>query len=281
MDELDTLLKKWADDAQTVRVEDYSIPGFTGRIEARLYVPANVAGPLPCMLYFHGGGFIGGDLEDADLPARHIAANVPTAVLSVAYSLAPSHPFPAAPEDAFAAARWLQGNALNRRIDTMRLAVGGDDAGGNIAATLAFMARDRNGPAIAAQVLIGPMLDPSLTNLGDAKRLDSDIKPSECAECYAKYLPATYQRLHPYASPLLSRRLRGLPPAMIATAERDVLHREAELYATALIDSGVPTQIKRYPVKHGELPIFGALLEDVEIFLRQHLRINRADSPSS
>ena len=271
MDELDTLLKKWADDAQTVQVEDFSIPGFTGRIEARLYIPANVSGPLPCMLYFHGGGFIGGSLEDADRTARHIAGNVPTAVLSVAYSLAPSHPFPAAPEDAFAAARWLQGHSLDSRIDTMRLAVGGDDAGGNIAATLAFIARDRNGPSIAAQVLIAPMLDPSLTNLGDAKRLGSDIKPSECAECYAQYLPAMHLRLHPYASPLLSRRLRGLPPAMIATAERDVLHREAELYAAALIDSGVPTQITRYPIRHGELPTYGALLEDVESFLRQHL----------
>lgn len=281
MDKLNNLLRRLTDEAQAIQVEDFSIPGFTRRIEARLYRPANEIGQLPCMLYFHGGGFTGGNLEDADLTARYIAGSVPTAVLSVAYSLAPSHPFPAAPEDAFAAARWLQKYSHSTSIDTTRLAVGGDDAGGNIATTLAFIARDRNGPAIVAQVLIGPMLDPSQAYLGDAKHLDSDIKPAECAECYAKYLPVTHQRLHPYASPLLSRRLRGLPPTMIATAERDVLHREAEMYATALIDSGVPTQITRYPVNHGELSTYGALLEDVEIFLRQHLRLNRADSPNS
>lgn len=112
------------------------------------------------MLYLHGGGFVAGSLDEADVTARALAAQARIAVLSLDYSLAPRHPFPAAPEDAHAALRWLARHAADLRLDAQRLAVAGDDAGGNIAAAAALIARDRNGPALAAQVLIGPMLDP-------------------------------------------------------------------------------------------------------------------------
>ena len=147
----------------------------------------------------------------------------------------------------------------------------GDDAGGNIAASLALIARDRNVPVIAAQVLIGPMLDPSMTQLGDAERLRSDLKAETCADCYSKYLPRSQERLHPYASPLESRRLRGLPPALILTAECDVLHKEGEQYAGALIAAGVPTQITRFNVLHAELHEHIPLLQEAADFLRRQL----------
>ena len=262
--------------AQAVRVENLVIPGFVDKVQARLYRPAETAqdekkAKLPAVLYFHGGGFCSGSLDDAEVPARYLAEHANVAVLSVAYSLAPTRPFPAAPEDAYAASVWLVENAKQLKIDPQHIAVAGDDAGGNIAASLALIARDRNVPEIAAQVLIGPMLDPSMTKLGDAERLRSDLKPETCADCYSKYLPRTQERLHPYASPLESRRLRGLPPALMLTAECDVLHKEGEQYAAALIAAGVPTQVTRFNVLHAELHEHTPLLKEAADFLRRQL----------
>lgn len=259
--------------ADGVRVEQLVIPGYVDSVQARLYRPlaSTEAKKLAAVLYFHGGGFIAGTLDDAEVPARFIAAHANVVVLSVAYSLAPARPFPAAPEDAHAAAMWLLENAKALKVDAQRIATAGDDAGGNLAATLAMIARDRNGPAIAAQVLIGPMLDPSMTQLGDAKQLRSDLLPETCADCYSQYLPRTAARLHPYASPLESRRLRGLPPALVLTAEWDVLHKEAECYARALITAGVPTQVTRFNVRHGELHEHEPLLKEAADFLRRQL----------
>lgn len=148
--------------------------------------------------------------------------------------------------------------------------VAGDDAGGNIAASLALMARDRAEVAITAQVLIGPMLDPSMTRLGDAAKLKSDLTAEQCAKRYQQYLPKSMQRMHPYAAPLECLRLAGLPAAMIATAECDVLHIEAEKYAAALISAGVPTQVSRFAgVKHAELHTHAPVLREIVDFLRR------------
>ncbi|MDD3482735.1 alpha/beta hydrolase [Azovibrio restrictus] len=254
-----------------VHVEDWLISAYLGHLPSRLYRPSDDANVLPVVLYLHGGGFVAGSLDDADATARQLVERAGVAVLSLAYSLAPHHPFPAAPEDAHAALRWLLGAAAGLNLDSRRLAVAGDDAGGNIAAAAALIARDRNGPALAAQVLIGPMLDPSMTLLGDAERLTSDLKPQTCAQRYAQYLPHSQERLHPYASPLASRRLHELPPTYLATAKCDVLHREAEAYATALIAAGVPTQITRFDVQHEALPRHPPLLAEAAEFLRQRL----------
>jgi acetyl esterase/lipase len=273
MDAVNTLLQPLQASAQAVRVENLLIPGFVDKLQARLYRPAAAQADkkLPAVLYFHGGGFVGGSLDDAEVPARYIAEHANVVVLSIAYSLAPKRPFPAAPEDAHAAAKWLSESGKTLMIDTQQLAVVGDDAGGNIAASLALIARDRNGPDIAAQVLIGPMLDPSMTKLGDAASLRSDLKPETCADCYSKYLRKPFERLHPYASPLESRRLRGLPPALVLTAECDVLHKEAEQYAAALITAGVPTQVTRFNVMHAELHEHIPLLREAAEFLRRQL----------
>lgn len=251
--------------------QDLRIPGPAGALALRLYRPAQ-PGVLPVILYFHGGGFVGGGLDDADAAAQFIAAGTPALVVSVDYALAPAHPFPAAPEDAHAAAMWIAGHADSLWGDAARLAVAGDDAGGNLAAALTLMARDRNGPPILAQALVGPMLDPSMTRLGDGQRLKSDLSAATCADCYRQYLPETRQRLHPYASPLASVRQAGLPPALIVTAECDVLHNEAEKYAAALIAAGVPTQVRRFAgVNHAALAIHRPVLDEIVHFLRRHL----------
>jgi len=254
-----------------VFIRDLEIPGPARTIPARLYRPAAPAA-LPVILYFHGGGFVRGGLDDADPPARHLAARGPALVLAVGYALAPRHPFPAAPEDAYAALAWAARHAAGLGGDGGRLAVAGDDAGGNLAACVSMIARDRGDAQPAAQVLIGPMLDPSMTRLGDAARLRSDVDERACAECYRQYLPQAAQRLHPYAAPLESRRLRGLPAAFVATAERDVLHNEAEKYAAALIAAGVHTEVARYAdVRHAELRAHPAMLDEVAGFLRRRL----------
>ena len=251
---------------------DFTIAGPTAPIALRLYRPAVSATSLPVVLYFHGGGFIGGGLDDADRPARFIAEHCPALVLAVGYALAPARPFPAAPEDAHAAALWLAAHAVGLGGDGRRLAVAGDDAGGNLAAALTLIARDRNGPTIVAQVLVGPMLDPSMTRLGDGTKLNSDLSAATCASCYSQYLPQSRQRLHPYASPLASVRQAGLPPALIVTAECDVLHNEAEKYAAALIAAGVPTQVVRFAgVNHAALVGHRPVLDEIAHFLRRRL----------
>jgi acetyl esterase len=254
-----------------IETQDFEIPGPIGKISVRLYLPAGISS-LPVVVYFHGGGFVSGTLDDADATARFIAAHCPALVLCVAYALAPARPFPAAPEDAYAATLWIARNAARYGADRRRLAVAGDDAGGNLAACLTLIARDRNEPRIAAQVLIGPMLDPSMTLLGDAARLKSDMTAEDCSVCYRQYLPNSLQRMHPYAAPLESRRLGGLPAALIATAEFDVLHNEAEKYAASLIAAGVHTQVARFAgIKHAGLCKHPPVLYEIVEFLRRRL----------
>jgi acetyl esterase/lipase len=269
---MDTLLNPTAS-----HLRDFAIPGPAGAMAARLHGEPKSAGLLPVVLYLHGGGFVSGSLNDADVPARFIAEACGVLVLAVDYALAPQRPFPAAPEDVHAAALWMADNATGFGGDVHRLVVAGDDAGGNLAASLTLMSRDRNGPAIAAQVLIGPMLDPSMTRLADAIRIKSDIDATICAERYRQYLPYSRQRLHPYASPLVSCRQAGLPPALILTAECDVLHDEAEKYAASLIAAGVPTHVVRFPgITHAALPRHTPALEEIGCFLRHRLRTDSA-----
>jgi acetyl esterase/lipase len=255
----------------TLEVRDLDIAGPERRIPLRLYRPGTDA-LLPLVIYLHGGGFTRGTLDDADAPARFIAHELPAVVLAVGYALAPCHPFPAALEEIHAAGAWAAQHAASLGADASRIAAAGDDAGGNLAACLALMARDRQAFRIAAQVLIGPMLDPSMTRLGDARRLRSDLSEDECADCYRQYLPLLSHRMHPYAAPLESCRHAGLPATCIATAEHDVLHNEAEKYAAALIAAGVHTQVERFAgVTHAGLLAHPPVLAGVVQFLRCRL----------
>jgi acetyl esterase/lipase len=254
--------------AATLTVSDVEIEGYAQDITLRLYRRPNKTA-LPVLLYFHGGGFVRGSIDEADPAARYFAEHLPALVVSVGYSLAPQFPFPAAPEDAHRAALWVLTRARAFGGNTKRIGVAGHDAGGQLANCLAFIARDRADVRIDAQALFGPMLDPSLTRLGDEKRLGSDITASECAACYRAYLPKASQRMHPYAAPLESVRLAGLPATLIVTAQNDVLHVEAEKYASSLIDAGVPTQVVRYPsVSHSALAGHTAALEEAVRFFQ-------------
>ncbi len=258
--------------SHSVNIRNFFVPGPLGRIPVRLYQPVREAADdskLPLVMYFHGGGFVSGSLDDADTPARFIAQHGQAVVLSVGYALAPAKPFPAAPEDAFAAATWACKHAAEIGVDLARMVVAGDDAGGGLAVALTLMTRDRCGKPLAAQILISPMLDPSMRMIGDAGRLQSDLTVEKCAASYRQYLPQTMQRLHPYAAPLEVSRLAGLPAAFIATAERDVLCPEAEKYASSLIRAGVPTQVSRFAgITHGALSTHLPLLKEIVNFLR-------------
>ncbi|NIF53921.1 alpha/beta hydrolase [Burkholderia sp. Ax-1724] len=251
-----------------LEITDVQIDGHAQEITLRLYRLAKKTA-LPVLLYFHGGGFTRGSIEQADFAARYFAEHLPALVVSVGYSLAPRFPFPAAPEDAHRAALWVQTRARAFGGNSRKIGVAGHDAGGQLANCLAFIARDRGDVPIAAQALFGPMLDPSLTRLGDERRLGSDITASECAACYRAYLPKASQRMHPYAAPLESARLAGLPATLIATAQNDVLHVEAEKYASNLIDAGVQTQVARYPsVSHAALADHPPALQEAVRFFQ-------------
>ncbi|MBB3261558.1 acetyl esterase/lipase [Paraburkholderia bannensis] len=250
-----------------IDVSEVTIAGHAQDIVLRLYRPQG-ASNLPVLLYFHGGGFVRGALDDGEAASRFFAKHLPALVVSVGYSLAPQFPFPTAPEDAHRAALWVLTRARAFGGSAKRIVAAGHDAGGQIANVLAFIGRDRGDVKLAAQALFAPMLDPSLTRLGDEARLASDISASECAACYRAYLPEAAQRMHPYAAPLECTRLAGLPPTFIVTAQNDVLHIEAEKYAARLIEAGVRTHVMRYPsVSHAQIGAHqDALAEAVRFF---------------
>jgi len=227
------------------------VQGAEGPLNARLYsLDASRTKKDSLLVFFHGGGFVGGDLDEADTFLRHLstASSSNQLVLASCYTLATKKPFPAAVEDAHAVLAWARKNKAKLGWNGKRLIVAGIEAGANLAAVAALMARDRGGPAIDGQVLIMPMLDPGLTtcsmrdvnlDAGMAKVADT------CAASYRGYLPNAADRGHPYASPLRSSRLRNLPQALILSAEDDPLRDEAEQYAAKLSAAGVSTTLRR------------------------------------
>jgi acetyl esterase len=267
--------------ADDVSVVVRHIDGYRQRIALRLYLPSPALAngrDLPVAMYFHGGAFTSGSFEDADAAARYIARHAPALVVSVAYSLAPAFPFPAAPEDAYLALCWIADHAGEHGGDAKRIGVAGHDAGGNIAACLALIARDRDGPALRAQALLAPLLDPSMTHIDSTGSRDAeDPGMRRCAQCYRSYLPLAAQRIHPYAAPLESTRLGDLPPALIASAGNDALYIEAETYAAALIAAGVPVQVTRYrDTSHTALANLPEVLGEVAAFFRHRLGVRNA-----
>jgi acetyl esterase len=253
-------------------VEDVAITGHAQPIILRSYRPSHSGSALPLIIYFHGGSFTGGTLDDGDVAAKAIARGTPAWVVSVGYSLAPEYPFPHAPEDGWRALLWAWTCARDQRADPRRIGIAGHDAGGNLATSVAAMARDRHTAHISAQALLAPLLDPSMTRLADDLEGDAHFDLGTCASCYRAYLPTAMQRLHPYAAPLESRRLVGLPPALIASVHGDKLHVEAERYASELIAAGVHTEVVRYrDTTRKDLSGYPAALEDVVDFFQKRL----------
>ncbi|GAC1475579.1 MAG: alpha/beta hydrolase [Isosphaeraceae bacterium] len=229
------------------RLEDLTIPGPAGPIRARLSAPAK-SGVYPALVYFHGGGWVLCDLDSHDVLCRAITNAADIAVIAVDYRLAPEHPFPAAIDDAFAATSWIVANARSLGIDPARIAVGGDSAGGNLAAVVARRARDRGGPPLAFQLLIYPVTDANLDTPSYLENAQGYLLTREAMIWYWNhYVPDPAMRADPDASPLRARSLAGLPPALILTAEYDPLRDEAEAYARRLAEAGVPTRLSRYP----------------------------------
>lgn len=241
---------------ETVVVEELAVPGPAGDRPARSYRPA-AAGDrrLPGLLYLHGGGFVIGGLDSHDLPCAWLAERAGCAVVSLDYRLAPEHRFPAAIEDAAAALGWLADHGATVGIDTARLAVGGDSAGGNLAAVVARRSRDGLAPPLVAHLAVYPWVDldchrPSVTANGTGYLLEA----ADLEWFREQYAPDTTDWSHPDLSPLAAPDLSGLPPAVVATAELDPLRDQGDEYARRLQEAGVPVRHLRAPgLVHGFL----------------------------
>ena len=230
-------------------VEDRSIPGPAGDLPVRIYRPELDAPTLPGLVYFHGGGHVIGNLDTHDAVARNLCNGAGCIVVSVDYRLAPEHKFPAAAEDAFAAVVWCAAHGAEIGIDPRRIAVGGDSAGGNLAAVAALMARDAGGPAIALQVLVYPVTDYACDT--ESYRTYSDgygmLEARSMRWFRDHYLRDEADRLDWRAAPLRAGDLSGAPPARVLTAQCDVLHDEGEAYARRLRSAGVEVDHRDMP----------------------------------
>ncbi|MFI7668072.1 alpha/beta hydrolase [Nocardia sp. NPDC049526] len=226
-------------------IENRTVPGIGG---LRIYTPDG-EGPFPALVFFHGGGFMLGDLDTHDGLCRSLANGAECVVVSVDYPLAPEHKFPAAPDACFGATQWVAEHAASIGVDATRIAVGGDSAGGNLAAVVARMARDNGAPALTFQLLIYPDLDFRRTNFSITEYAGKYGNISRDAQQWFmdSYLNSSEEKRDPRVSPLLAADLTGLPPALIVTAEFDALRDEGEEYGQRLAEAGVPVTVARYP----------------------------------
>lgn len=233
-------------------VADRAIPGPQGGIPVRIYTPQGRP-PFPVLLYFHGGGWVIGDLDTHDPICRSLAKGGGCVVVSVDYRRAPEHKFPAAAEDCYAATVWAARHASEIGADPARLAVAGDSAGGNLAAVVALMARDRGEPRIVFQLLIYPVTDARFDTASYRENGEGYLLTREAMQWFwAHYTRDASDREHPYAAPLRAPQLGGLPPALIITAELDPLRDEGEAYGARLNEAGVAARVSRYDgMPHG------------------------------
>src|SRR5712671_4021544 len=235
------------DPMPVAETRDLTIPGPGGPIPARLY-RATATGNLPVRVFFHGGGWVVGDIETHDTVCRHLANRAECAVVSVDYRLAPEHKFPAAVEDSYAAALWVADNAAALGVDPARLAVGGDSAGGNLAAAVSLMARDAGAPRICYQLLIYPATDAAMRHDSIARFAEGYVLTrSTMRWFYDQYLRIPEDAADWRVSPLLASDLAGLPPAFVLTAGYDPLCDEGDAYAARLAAAGVPVTHRRFP----------------------------------
>jgi acetyl esterase len=249
-----------------------------GEIPVRVYRPDG-PGPFPLLVWYHGGGWVIGSVAGADATCRRLARQAGVVVVSVDYGLAPENRFPGPVEDCLAATRWAVAHAADWDADPERLAVGGDSAGGNLAAVMCLAARERGGPDIRFQVLVYPVTDllmsyPSITGNGEDYLLTADTM-----RWFIDHYLGDADPKDPLASPIYADDLSGLPPALVITAEYDPLRDEGEAYAKLLEQAGVPTTLRRFDGQihgfFGFAAVFPSALEGVELAataLREALR---------
>lgn len=231
------------------KVVNIAIPAEHGEIAARSYAPVAASSePLPTLVYFHGGGWVIGSVETHDGLCRMIANGSGCRVISVDYRLAPENKFPGPVEDAMTAVIWIEKNAAQLGVDANRLAVGGDSAGGNLAAVVAQIAKAKGGPKIAFQMLLFPV-----TQIGDETRSLREYAEGYLLErktlewFYAHYLPADADKKDPRISPLYAEDVSGLPPAYVMLGGFDPLHDEGLAYAEKLRAANVSVTVADYP----------------------------------
>ena len=245
-------------------VRELMAEGSAGPIPLRLYRPAGVADSrrLPVLVYFHGGGWVIGDLETHDVLCRQVTAEAGVSVIAVDYRLAPEHKYPAAVDDAWAATRWIVAHAADLGIDAERVAVGGDSAGGNLAAVVALLTRDAGAPRIGLQLLIYPVTDlasesQSYADLADGYMLTRDSMRWFRAQYLSKEEDAANWRVSPLRAPSLA----GLAPALVITAGYDPLRDEGEAYARRMREAGVTVDAVCFGgMIHGFVPM-GRLID--------------------
>ncbi|MEP7097637.1 MAG: alpha/beta hydrolase, partial [Dokdonella sp.] len=229
----------------------------------RVYTPADDGAVRPLLVYFHGGGWTVGSLEGYDTSCRRLALKANCTVVSVGYRLAPEDPFPAAVHDAWDSTTWCIANAAQLGIDPKRVAVGGDSAGGSLAAVVAQQARDEGGPALALQVLIYPATDMTRETDSYVRNAQGNMLTAAALRYfYDLYVPDPAQRSDWRASPLLRPSLKGVAPALIISAEHDPLVDENEAYAVRLKAEGVSTDYVCFPGMIHPFFTLGAVIDD-------------------
>jgi acetyl esterase len=250
-----------------------SISAPHGTIPARIYTPRTLrktGGLAPCLVFFHGGGWVIGDLDSHDVVCRKLAHEGELIVVSVDYRLAPEHKFPAAADDCIAATKWVAANAGQFGIDTAQLLVGGDSAGGNLAAVVALAARDGDGPKLAGQVLIYPATDFSMKHPSHSEPETSVLLTHSVIKWFCNhYLGSTADIDHWKASPARAETLAGLPPSYVLTAGGDPLRDEGDEYAARLKAAGVPVDYRHFPGQFHGFFTMGKLLPQANVALSE------------
>jgi acetyl esterase len=256
-------------------IRDLTAEGPHGPIPMRLYRDGEAREPRAALVYLHGGGWVIGDLDSHDTVCRSIAKASGATVIAVDYRMGPEHKFPAAVDDAIAATGWIAAHAAVLGIDARRIALGGDSAGGNLATVTAIHARDHHGPDIAAQILIYPGTDFSMTQESHRLFGEGYVLTRSLMAYFQNHYLTDADKTDWRASPILMRDLSRLPPALIITAGFDPLRDEGEDYARRLIEAGVLTMVKRFPGEiHGFItmgrliPQAGEAIALIAAFLR-------------
>ncbi len=250
-------------------VKDLSIPAPHGAIPARLYRPRDarqVDGLAPALVFFHGGGWVIGNLESHDVACRTLAQAGELVVISIDYRLAPEHKFPAAVDDALTATQWVADHARALGIDAARLSVGGDSAGGNLTAVVALAARDGKGPALAGQVLIYPATDFAMAHPSHSEPETSVLLTHSVIRWFRDHYLTGAADIHDWrASPAKAATLAGLPPAYVLTAGADPLRDEGDEYARRLQEAGVPVTHRSFPGQFHGFFTMGKLLQQANV----------------